>query len=240
MLQPLSRRVLHAAYNLVAIGATITIGAAAIAAQAPHTSRAGTAPAKSAADSTYLTRLAVVQAGDTTVDLAALRRQFASTTFYAPYDIHVGERKARMWARLDAQDVAGAGAIADSLLAANYLDADAHVGAGVSARARGDSLAAARHFAVARCIMRSMESTGDGRTKDRPLFVLSPAEEYSYLGAVGLKRVGSQGLDVCTDGRACDRLEVAPRDGGEKFDLFFDISLPMAHMTRQFKHANKP
>jgi hypothetical protein len=232
---------MRAVYNLLAIGATIAIGAAALSAQAPPTSRGTTRPGpKSAEDSAYLTRLATVQAGDTTADLSALRRQYASTTFYAPYDTHVDEKRQRMWARLDAHDVAGAGAIADSLLAANYLDADAHVGAGVSATARGDSLAAARHFAVARGILRSIESTGDGRTKDRPLFVLSPAEEYSYLGAVGLRRVGFQAPDVCTGGRACDRLEVAPREGGDKFDLFFDVSLPTAHLARQFKHADKP
>ncbi len=222
-------------------GAAIAIGTIALPAQAQRSSLAAhpTAP-KSAADSAYLTQLAAVQAGDTTADLSALRRQFASTTFYSPYSTGFDEQRERMWARLDAHDAAAAAAVADSLLAANYVDLDAHVGAGVAASTLGDSLAAAHHFALARAILRSIESTGDGRTSDRPLFVLSPAEEYSYLGAVGLRRVGIQALDQCAAGRACDRLEVAPRAGGEKFDLYFDVSLPMAHLDRQFKRTEKP
>ena len=232
---------MRALYCLLVIGATLATSAVGLGAQAATTSRPanGLAP-QTTADSVYLTELAALQAGDTTVDLSRIRRQFALTTFYDPYDTRVDDRKQRMFARLDAQDAVGAAAIADSLLNTNYLDAEAHVGAGVSATARGDSTAAARHFALARGILRSIQSTGDGRTKDRPLLVLSPSEEYSYLGALGLRRAGFQALAECSGGRACDRVEVAPRDGGDKFDLFFDISLPTAHLERRFKRAEKP
>jgi hypothetical protein len=223
------------------IAAAIVMCTTALPAQVLQASQAATGLVpKSAADSAYLTRLAALQAGDTTADFSALRRQFALTTFYDPYSTDADDRRHRMLARLNQKDEAGAGVIADSALAVNYLDLDANLVAGISADARGDTLAVARHFAVLRGILRSIESTGDGRGGDRPLFVLSPAEEYSYLNARELQRVGSQSLSSCTGGRRCDILEVAPDAGGKRFELYFDVSLPLAHLQRQFGPADKP
>jgi hypothetical protein len=232
---------MRVSHTALVIAAAIAVSTPALPAQVLQGSQTttGLVP-KSGADSAYLTRLAAVQVGDTTTDLSVLRRQFALTTFYSPYSTDAGDRRQRMWARLQQKDEAGAGVIADSALAVNYLDADANLVSGISAGARGDTLAAARHIAIARGILASIESTGDGRASDRPLFVLSPAEEYSYLGARGLQRVGAQSLAKCTGGRPCDILEVAPLAGGEKFALFFDISLPLAHVKRQFEPAGKP
>lgn len=185
-----------------------------------------------AADSTYLTLLRPLrEAGDTTIDMTALRRAFTATSFYSPYDTDHDDQGERMWARINAKDLKGAGQIADSLLSANYLDLGTHIGAGVIALQNGDSATAARHFAIARAVVRSIESTGDGRSADHPLFVIALSEEYSYLGVVGLRRSGMQALSKCA-GRACDELEVTPREGGAQFPLYFDVSLPMNWMTK--------
>lgn len=196
-------------------------------------------PSMKAADSVYLTLLRPLREnGDTTVDVTALRRALAATSFYSPYDNDRDEQRHRMWSHLDANDAAAAAAVADSLLSTNFLDFDTQIGAGAAAKEMGDSITAQRHFAIARAIVRSIESTGDGHTRQHPLFVLAPSEEYSYLGVVGLRRSGMQSLTECA-GHACDMLEVSPRAGGEKLELYFDVSLPMAWMTKQFSEGEK-
>lgn len=230
---------MRAIHTVLATAAAIALSATTLTAQVPQGSQAATGLVpKSGADSAYVTRLAVLQGGDTTADLSALRRQFALTTFYHPYSTDVDDLRRRMWKHLSDKDAAGAGAVADSLLAANYFDADAQMVSGIAANERGDTLTAARHIALARGIMQSIESTGDGRTSDKPMFVLSPSEEYGYLAAHDMRRVGRQALVECA-GHACDVLEVAPIGGGKHFDLFFDVSLPMAYLDRQFKPASK-
>jgi Domain of unknown function (DUF4919) len=216
------RQVFANAALIVAVIATRALGA-----QTP-----AKAPSVKAADSVYLALLRPLrESGDTTIDVTGLRRALAATSFYSPYDNDRDEQRHRMWARLDANDAAGASLIADSLLSVNYLDFDTHIGAGAAAKESGDSIRAQKHFAIARAIVRSIESTGDGRSPDHPLFVIAPSEEYSYLGVVGLRRSGMQSLTKCR-GQACDALEVTPRSGGEKFTMFFEVSLALDWMTR--------
>jgi hypothetical protein len=218
---------------------TFAVVAAGVAA-APLRAQSPAQPQSAkAADSVYLTLLRPLHdSGDTTVDVTALRRALAATSFYSPYDHDRDEQRHRMWARLDANDAAAAAAVADSLLSVNYLDFDTQIGAGAAAKELGDSTTAQRHFAAARAIVRSIESTGDGSSPEHPLFVIAPSEEYSYLGVVGLRRSGMQSLTEC-GGRACDALEVSPRDGGKQLKLYFDVSLPMTWMTKQFSDGEK-
>lgn len=217
----------------VALGVCVAAGAP-LGAQSP-----AQPPSMKAADSAYLALLRPLrESGDTTVDVAALRRALAATSFYSPYDYDRDEQRHRMWSQLDANDAAAAAALADSLLSTNYLDFDTQIGAGAAAKELGDSATAQRHFAIARAIIRSIESTGDGKSREHPLFVIAPSEEYSYLGVTGLRRSGMQALSDC-GGRACDMLEVTPRDGGQQLKLYFDVSLPMTWMTKQLSEGEK-
>ena len=221
------------------VACSLALVVAAVAA-APLTAQSPAQPSSAkAADSAYLARLRPLrESGDTTVDVTGLRRALAASSFYSPYDYDRDEQRHRMWARLDASDAAGAAQIADSLLSVNYLDLDTQVGAGAAAKELGDSARAEKHFATARAIIRSIESTGDGRSPEHPLFVIAPAEEYSYLSVVGLRRSGMQSLTQC-GGHACDALEVTPRDGGQKFTMYFEVSLALDWMTNQFSQGEK-
>ena len=223
------RHVIANAALIIAVITTRSLGA-----QSPAQS-----PSAKAADSVYLAMLKPLrESGDTTVDVTALRRALAATSFYSPYDNDRDEQRHRMWARLDANDAPGALQIADSLLSVNYLDFDTQIGAGAAAKESGDSIGAQRHFAIARAIVRSIESTGDGRSPEHALFVIAPSEEYSYLGVVGLRRSGMQSLTHCR-GHACDALEVTPRAGGDKFTMFFEVSLALDWMTNQLSQGEK-
>lgn len=222
----------HIIANVALVGAVFATGP--LRAQSPAQPQSA-----KAADSVYLALLRPLRdGGDTTVDVTALRRALAATSFYSPYDNDRDEQRHRMWARLDANDAVAAAAVADSLLSVNYLDFDTQIGAGAAAKGLGDSTTAQRHFAAARAIIRSIESTGDGSSPEHPLFVIAPSEEYSYLGVVGLRRSGMQSLTEC-GGRACDMLEVSPRDGGKQLKLYFDVSLAMTWMTKQFSDGEK-
>ena len=91
-----------------------------------------------------------------------------------------------------------------------------------------------QHAAIAGGLVRSMQSTGDGRSAAHPLFVLSPAEEYAFLMATGLQRSGPQGLGSCGD-RECDSMEVTARSGGAPFTMWFDVSLATAWLKASMK-----
>ena len=194
----------------------------------------GTPAPRSAADSAYLRAVARVAAGDTAVDFSPIRRLYATTSFYTPYDTDFDSVRTALFEALNAADFARARTLGEGLLARNYLDPGAQLGVAVAAHELGDTLAAARHAAIVGGIVRSMQSTGDGRSAAHPLFVLSPAEEYAFLMATGLQRSGTQGLGRCGAGE-CDAMEVKARSGGAPFTMWFDVTLATAWLERSMK-----
>lgn len=112
--------------------------------------------------------------------------------------------------------------LADSSLAQNYLDANAHLVAWMSARQSGNDQRAPYHAWVARGLLQSIASR-DGRTPGTAMVVISVDEEYAYFRVNGLQPL-DQGVEVCGQ-KPCDVLRVRDEDGKE-FSLYFDISIP--------------
>lgn len=185
------------------------------------------------ADSTYAAMVAQLRAGDTDLDYTALRLTYAETEAYSPYDIEPKKRVGRMFTALfEEEDAALALAIADSALDAVYVDIDAHMVASIAHRRLENEAAADFHLAIADGLVGSIIDSGDGRDPDSPLVVINTTEEYALLRVSGL---GSQGQSLTTcGGSPCDRLTVTVPDSDETFDLFFDVSRPMAWMNREF------
>ena len=220
-------------FAIRSIVASLVLCVSALASPA-HGQSSGTLAPRTPADSAYLRAVSRVAAGDTAVDFTPIRRLYASTTFYAPYDAEFDSLRTVLLQSLNAGDFARARALGDGLLARNYLDPGAQLGMAVAVHELGDTLAAARHAAIVGGLVRSMQSTGDGRSAAHPLFVLSPAEEYAFLMATGLQRSGSQGLERCGAGE-CDAMEVKARSGGAPFTMWFDVTLATAWLERSMK-----
>ena len=176
--------------------------------------------------------LAQAQAGDTTLDFQAFRLSYTTTALYAPYGMHDKGWRDSLFAAANREDFTGALAWADTLLRNNPVDAEAHAVAGFASASLHDSLAAEHHYWLATGLVLSIGSSG-AATEASPLLVISVAEEYTYAQYIKLRRAGTQGLGEC-NGRPCDNVQFTSRAGSDT-TLFFDVSIPVAHLQRSFQ-----
>jgi hypothetical protein len=176
--------------------------------------------------------LAQARATDTTLDFQAFRLSYTTTELYQPYDTRDADRRDSLFACIDRGNFAGALAWADTLLRDNPVDVEGHAGAGYANASLHDSLAAGHHYWLATGLVASIGSSG-AATEASPLLVISVPEEYAYAQFIRLQRAGTQGLGEC-GGRPSDNVQFTTR-GGRDTTLFFDVSIPMAHLERSFK-----
>lgn len=187
------------------------------------------APAAAAQDASEFPRLlARFQAGDSTVDVTALRMAYTQTDAYDPYG---GDRDAlgAMWGHLSGERYAEAAEVAEGLLRDSWLDIAPHYVAAVAYTELGNDSAAALHAFAVRQLIASIGGPDDGRSPDAPMRVISTTEEYAYLNLYLLRR-GTQSLGSCGAVR-CDILEVRD-EHGKRFNLYFDISIPFGWLER--------
>ena len=134
-----------------------------------------------------------------------------------------------------AQDCATAAHDADTILAADYVDIDAHLVADVCSRQLGDTATADLHRMTAHGLLRSILQSGDGKSPDSAYTVIAVAEEYSLLGLLHLK-LTRQSL-VSQQNHAYDRMDVTDADG--KGDtVFFNVDRPMSWMQDHLQKKN--
>jgi hypothetical protein len=188
------------------------------------------AAAQAADLSAYRHLVERLQGGDTLIDYTALRMAYAKTPEYAPYPVRWGANLA-MFAALDRKRFEEVGRIADSILAKNYVDIDAHLGAMSAAYHRGDTLRGTFHRAVYRGLIESLK-TRSGRSLDSAIIVLSIPEEYALLRSLELERKTVAG--VHWQGGLYDRMEVVSRKTKKKSTLYFDASIPHAWGVARF------
>lgn len=170
-----------------------------------------------------------VREGDTLVDYTAARMAYTKTPQYVPYPVR-WEGNHAMFDALERRKFAEARRLADSMLATNYVDADAHLGAMTAAFSLGDSVRGHFHGAVYRGLIRSIGARS-GRTLDSAIIVISLQEEYALLRARGLERTA---VAMFHCGRSiCEEMEVIERATRSKRTLYFDISIPQAWGAKQ-------
>jgi hypothetical protein len=174
--------------------------------------------------------LARFQAGDTTVDVTALRMAYTRTDAYDPYDSGDMDEVRAMWEHLDGGRHAEAAGVAEKLLAGNWLEIGPHVAAMAAYDELGNDSASALHRLSIRRLLESIGGPEDGRTSRSPMRVINVSEEYAYLQLYGLQPRG-QALAECGDA-PCDAMNVQDEDG-KRFTLYFDVDIPFQWMTRQ-------
>ena len=72
--------------------------------------------------------------------------------------------------------------------------------------------------------------SGDGRSVRTAFRVLSVADEYVVMQALGVESVLSQSLVE----EHYDRIEISGATGYEGDEIYFDVSLPMKHLDKVF------
>jgi hypothetical protein len=178
------------------------------------------------APSEYSALLAKLKAGDTKIDYGRLRLSYLDSPEYKQAKDTSGSQRA-MSVALSAKNYPKALEHAETVLASEYININAHFVAFVANQEMGAADKAAFHKAVFRGLLNSIRSTGDGLSTEKAWVVISVQEEHELLKALGYGP-GSRSL-VKKDGHSYDVLKVKNREDGTEKTFYFNVDIPMKH-----------
>ena len=174
----------------------------------------------------YATLLASLKAGNPSVDYARLRLSYMDSPEYkAAKDTSAAETA--MMDALNAKDFAKALNNADTVLAGEYVNLDAHFVAFIASRETGAAERAAYHYAIFRGLVDSIRNSGDGKSPATAWVVINVHEEYVMLRLLGFKP-GEQSV-MHQDGHNYDVMKVKKADDGSDATLYFNVDIPFKH-----------
>ncbi|MCF7790118.1 MAG: DUF4919 domain-containing protein [Prosthecobacter sp.] len=161
----------------------------------------------------------------------ALRMAFAAQPDFSPYWSIDPDRSAVMDAVRN-KDFPKAVALAKTWLEKVPVDAEVHYLCGHFLKKTGDIPGSMHHFHCFYGLMRSITSTGDGKTLKTAWKVISVSEEYALLNEIDAELIDQSLVDNC------DKMHVKLPNGTET-DFYFDVSISLAATTRQFAPDKK-
>ena len=190
-------------------------------------------PTPAANKDDYESLLARVKRGDQTVDFKALRFAYTETKAYNPYG---GDREARkaMFAALNSKEFDKVLAQAEKILDQNYVDISAHFCAFVAHKELQHAEQAALHKFIVDGLLKSITSSGDGKTAATAFVVISTDEEYVFFNFAGL-RPTQQAL-VNENGHAYDKMTAVNPETNQPVTYFFNIDKPFNWLARSLSH----
>jgi Domain of unknown function (DUF4919) len=192
-----------------------------------------TAQDKSKNDAAYDALLKRVRDGDKTVDFRELRMTYADSSGYSPYGGEDDAQKA-MFAAMNAEQWDEALKQSAKILEENYVDINAHIVADIANRKKGITDKADFHNFVAKGLINSIMSSGDGKSADKAFVVISTGEEYTLLNLLGLRATG-QAL-INDKGHSYDKLTAVDPKTNEKYEFYFNIDKPFGWLGNSLKH----
>jgi len=134
----------------------------------------------------YDVLLEKVKKQDAAVNFLELRLAYTETKQYNPYG---GDRETRkaMFAALNGKQYDQALLSSEKILAANYLDINAHFGSYVANRELGNADKADYHKKIFLSLLKSISDSGDGKTMATAFVVISTDEEYALFNFMGVR-----------------------------------------------------
>ena len=207
----------------------------AVAAQQPSAGNpqaAGTTQQPAAKDS-YETLLERVKKQDPTVNFTALRLAYTETKQYSPYG---GDRDSRdaMLAAVREEDNEKALALSEKILADNYLDVYAHVGAFAANKHLGRAEKSDYHKYVYENLLKSIKDSGDGKSMETAFVVISTDEEYVLFNYLGLRPAGQALIEA--KGHAYDRMTALDPKTNQRSTYYFNIDKPFKWLANSLKN----
>jgi hypothetical protein len=178
----------------------------------------------------YQALLERVKKSDASVDFARMRQLQTQLDDYEPYGVDVEESPFKVLASGNAEK---AQAVAEQVLAASYLDLEAHTVAARIAEKRGDKAAAAHHQYVVQGVIDSILKSGDGKTLGTAYVVITVSEEYATMGHLGL-RVAGQSLLHDDAGHSYDLLKGVDPESRATQEVYFNIDSIMGAADKMF------
>jgi hypothetical protein len=180
---------------------------------------------------TYESLLERVKKGDQTVDFTTLRLAYADNP---PKDSGTDPDASKaMFAALRSKNYGKALEYAEKIMKANYVDINAHIVAAIAYKEKNDPEKEKFQRYVADGLVKSILSSGDGKSQETAMTVISTDEEYVILRVYGLMP-GSQALQSA-NGHHYDRLDAVNPKTNEKVTLYFNIDRPYGELEKIFK-----
>jgi hypothetical protein len=167
------------------------------------------------------------KSGDQTVDFRDLRLAYADSEDYenAP---DTESQKEAMWAALKEHNYKDAITNADVVLAANFVDIDAHFVEYVAHEGLGEAGTSNLHKFIFRGLIKSITESGDGRTPETAFQVIEVHEEYVVLRSMGVGLPKSQSL-MKRGGHSYDAITFDDPDTKKEVTLYFNVDIPAKH-----------
>lgn len=167
--------------------------------------------------------------GDITIDFRQLRLAYAESTNYSNGPDTDPQKKAMM-AALDSEDFSSAIKNADTVLASNYVDMEAHFAEYIANRELKIEEKAVFHKFVLQSLLNSITDSGDGKTPETALQVIEVHEEYVLLRFLGIGLPESHSL-LHKNGHSYDEIKFKDPQSGESVTRYFNVDIPFKHGT---------
>ena len=180
----------------------------------------------------YDVLLEKVKQRDASVNFQELRLAYTETKQYNPYG---GDREMRkaMFAALNGNEYDQALISSEKILAANYLDILAQLGAYVANRELGHADKADYHQNIASKLLKSISDSGDGKTMATAFVVISTDEEYALFNYMGV-RATTQAL-IEDKSHHYDKMTVKDPKTEQEVTYYFNIDKPFNWLGNSLK-----
>jgi hypothetical protein len=167
-----------------------------------------------------------VKGGDKTVDFRELRLAYADSPAYDSGPDTDPQKKA-MWAALNSKDFVTVIKNADTVLASDYVDMDAHFAEYVAHRELNETDLATFHKFVFDGLLKSITDSGDGKTPETAYQVIEVHEEYVLLRFMGAG-LPDQSL-LHKNGHSYDEMKYEDPTSKQEVTIYFNVDIPAKH-----------
>ena len=200
-----------------------------VCAQTPQPSPTPALPPAPAEKSKYDLLLEKVKQKDPSVNFTELRLAFYESPNYNPYAPMMTYRPLN--AALAQKNYEEALKIAESVLAKNFVEINAHMVAQIAYRETGNAERAEFHKFMADGLLKSIKSTVDGKSVDTAYEVISINEEYGLIRSLGLRPIRQALLE--NKGRSYDAITVVDPQTSQESVIYFNIDKPFKWQDRK-------
>ncbi|MBO0719801.1 MAG: DUF4919 domain-containing protein [Blastocatellia bacterium] len=180
---------------------------------------------------TYESLLEQVKKSDPAANFTALRIAYADAPSKEGSDvIPFSDASRSMYSAMQDKKYEKAIEYAEKVLKAKFVDINAHMIASAAYKEKGDTEKEQFHRYVATGLIKSILSSGDGKTQETAFKVISTDEEYVILRVYGLMPQSQSLLNA--KGHSYDRLDAVDPKTKEKVSLYFNIDIPFGALKK--------
>lgn len=189
------------------------------------------APASSTSP-TYAEMVAKLKQGDLSVDFTDLRMKYAASPQYEPEE--GSDEIGKMYDALNKKDFQGALDTANGVLEKQYVNIDAHMVASEAYEGIKNDALSKLHHDIAMGLLRSILASGSGASTESAYKVISIAEEYALMRAMGWRPQKQSYLSK--GARTYDQMEMLDTQDNSTLTVFFDVTLSDQQMEKSLGH----